>query len=131
VISEEQDCENALATACLADCESDAGRCTVGTDHHYHCDCAVGISGTSEALLCEDALHGWCEPACENDRGACYYQPDGQRIVCSCNGDAELHVIEPEPYVQQPGAPPVPPTPIGFPPREIACDPQLVGTCGA
>ena len=127
-------CQEALLHSCASDCESEAGQCKLGDDGVYHCDCAIGIGGSADAALrplCTDALRGWCEPACENDRGACYFQPDGQRIVCSCNGDPELHVIEPEPYVQQPGTPPVPPTPIRFPPPEIECDPQLLRSCGS
>lgn len=100
VRAETDDCELALVTACSGDCETDAGHCAVMGKNHYACDCAVGLAGEVEAPLCEDALHWWCDPACENGRGACYWQPDGQRIACLCQGDPQLHITSPDPNEQ-------------------------------
>ena len=92
----ETNCNLALRAACRTECESEAGHCEP-SGNGYQCDCAVGLSETSQAYLCQDALRHLCEPSCENDAGACYWHSGGERISCRCEGDAELTTTDRDP----------------------------------
>jgi hypothetical protein len=101
VMRAEQDCEAALVRACSADCDNEAGHCTV---HDI-----VSMSASATSALAAWFRHRFANKRCA--RGASRrarmsaasatgsrmvpsqtFDSKGTTVVCRCEGDEDLHV---------------------------------------